>query len=223
MPSLARGDGHPSRAAVADSLVRPTRDHRAGSPQTLAQGTHVPLLTLLRVGFTKPPQSPAALVVSYTTVSPLPSSHGRRAVCFLWHCPAGHPGSALPTTLPCGARTFLTGPRRPGATVRPTHPEKAYCPGRVAWIGRPAAEWLPWRRAEAGGVSSRIVGRIHRRSQWFRQLEETLARLGRARRLAALAAGCAAGRPLGSHENLQLEVGTPLVAPETINWSGTGL
>jgi hypothetical protein len=29
-------------------------------------------LTLLRVGFTKPPQSPAALVVSYTTVSPLP-------------------------------------------------------------------------------------------------------------------------------------------------------
>jgi hypothetical protein len=29
--------------------------------------------------------------------------------------------------------------------------------------------------------------------------------------------------PLGSHENLQLEVGTPLVAPVTINWSNTGL
>lgn len=29
--------------------------------------------------------------------------------------------------------------------------------------------------------------------------------------------------PLGSHENLQVEVGTPLVAPETINWSATGL
>lgn len=29
--------------------------------------------------------------------------------------------------------------------------------------------------------------------------------------------------PLGSHENLQLDVGTPLVAPETINWSVTGL
>jgi hypothetical protein len=29
--------------------------------------------------------------------------------------------------------------------------------------------------------------------------------------------------PLGSHENLQLEVGTPRVAPETINWSITGL
>jgi hypothetical protein len=72
------------------------------------------LLTLLRVGFTEPPQSPAALVVSYTTVSPLPRGAGmprRGAVCFLWHCPAGHPGSALPTTLPCGARTFLTGPQ----------------------------------------------------------------------------------------------------------------
>ena len=44
------------------------------------------------------------------------------AVCFLWHCPAGRPGSALPTTLPCGARTFLTG-LAPGATARPTHPQ----------------------------------------------------------------------------------------------------
>src|SRR6185437_8609728 len=63
------------------------------------------LLTLLQVGFTKPSQSPVTLVVSYTTVSPLPSGHDRRAVCFLWHCPAGRPGSALPTTMPCGART----------------------------------------------------------------------------------------------------------------------
>lgn len=29
--------------------------------------------------------------------------------------------------------------------------------------------------------------------------------------------------PLGSHENLQLDVGTPLIAPQTINWSVTGL
>ncbi|HEX4087391.1 MAG TPA: hypothetical protein VHZ33_01680 [Trebonia sp.] len=29
--------------------------------------------------------------------------------------------------------------------------------------------------------------------------------------------------PLGSHENLQLDVGTPLIAPETIDWSKTGL
>jgi hypothetical protein len=29
--------------------------------------------------------------------------------------------------------------------------------------------------------------------------------------------------PLGSRENLQLDVGTPLIAPETIDWTGTGL
>jgi len=114
--ALPRGDGHPSRAAVAGSLVRSTREHRAGSPQTLAQASRpkpFALLTLLQVGFTEPPQSPAALVVSYTTVSPLPPGQSQGAVCFLWHCPAGRPGLALPTTLPCGARTFLTGPRGP--------------------------------------------------------------------------------------------------------------
>jgi len=34
---LARADGHPSRTAVADSLMRSTREHRAGRPQSLAQ------------------------------------------------------------------------------------------------------------------------------------------------------------------------------------------
>jgi hypothetical protein len=29
--------------------------------------------------------------------------------------------------------------------------------------------------------------------------------------------------PLGSHEDLQIDVGTPLIAPETIDWSNTGL
>jgi len=36
---LARAGGHPSRAAVADSLKRSTREHRAGHPQLLAQDT----------------------------------------------------------------------------------------------------------------------------------------------------------------------------------------
>ena len=82
---------------------------------------------MLRVGFTEPPQSPAALVVSYTTVSPLPPGQAAAwtlaAVCFLWHFPAGHPGSVLPTTLPCGARTFLGGSGMP----EPSRP-----PGQLA-------------------------------------------------------------------------------------------
>ena len=82
------------------------------------------LLTLLRVGFTEPLESPRALVVSYTTVSPLPPGMSREAVCFLWHYPAGRPGSALPTTLPFGARTFLgaRGATSPVATARPARP-----------------------------------------------------------------------------------------------------
>jgi hypothetical protein len=58
---LARADGHPSRTAVADSLLRSTREHRAGRPQSLAQDPRhwrASLLTLLRVGFTKPLRSP---------------------------------------------------------------------------------------------------------------------------------------------------------------------
>ncbi|GAA5225962.1 hypothetical protein GCM10025778_04920 [Paeniglutamicibacter antarcticus] len=62
-------------------------------------------MTLLQVGFTKPFQSPGMLVVSYTTVSPLPAQV--QAVYSLWHWPAGFPEWALPTTSFCGARTFL--------------------------------------------------------------------------------------------------------------------
>ena len=36
-PRQTRAGGHPSRAAIAGSLVRSTREHRAGRPQTLAQ------------------------------------------------------------------------------------------------------------------------------------------------------------------------------------------
>ncbi len=102
----AGSGGPPSNACAGRSLSRPT------------------LSTLLRVGFTEPPGSPRALVVSYTTVSPLPPRRTATAVCFLWHCPAGHPGLPLATTLPCGARTFLgrglPRTRSPGRLVRRT-------------------------------------------------------------------------------------------------------
>jgi hypothetical protein len=98
---------------------------RASSPQTPPQTRERVLLILLRVGFTEPPQSPEVLVVSYTTVSPLPPA-GRDlhlvragAVCSLWHCPAGRPGWALPTTLLCGVRTFLD-----RLEVRPRSPDR---------------------------------------------------------------------------------------------------
>src|ERR1700731_2258434 len=53
------------------------------------------------------------LVRSYRTVSPLPVRRSSpSAVCSLWHCPAGRPDWVLPSTVPCGVRTFL-GPVRP--------------------------------------------------------------------------------------------------------------
>ena len=112
------GGGHPSGVDVAIGLVRSTRRRWAGNPPARTAGWQS-FSILLRVGFAEPPQSPAVLVVSYTTVSPLPRSRG--AVYSLWHFPAGHPGWALPTTLPCGVRTFLdqvTQPRPPGRLVR---------------------------------------------------------------------------------------------------------
>ena len=118
VPPLTRGGGHPSRAAVADSLVRSTREHRAGRPRSLAQGAAAPLLTLLRVGFTEPPQSPAALVVSYTTVSPLPPLAQRRSV-FCGTVPRVTPGRRYRP--PCPVEP---GPSSPG--LRPARP-----PGRL--------------------------------------------------------------------------------------------
>jgi len=65
------GDDHSSRTPVARGLQRPTRELRAGHPQTL------PYLVLLQVGFSKPAMSPLPLVSSYLTFSPLPwTYHG---------------------------------------------------------------------------------------------------------------------------------------------------
>src|SRR5882672_11335716 len=50
-------------------------------------------------------------VGSYPTVSPLPQKSG--AVCFLWPCPSPCGAQALPGSLPCGARTFLSAPCLP--------------------------------------------------------------------------------------------------------------
>jgi hypothetical protein len=98
----SRGDDHSSRTVVADGLKQPTRESRAGRPQTL------PYLALLRMGFTKLPASPQELVSSYLTLSPLLHFHSlifsdqinllsrrsvqtipdeNEAVSFLWHFP----------------------------------------------------------------------------------------------------------------------------------------
>jgi len=94
------------------------------------------LLVLLRVGFAQPPRSPEALVVSYTTVSPLPAPRpslaGAAGGLSLWHFPASHLGWALPTTVPCGVRTFLS---RTAYAVRPRPPGRLTRPRRLRLRG----------------------------------------------------------------------------------------
>jgi len=63
--------------------------------------------------------SPTPLVVSYTTVPPLPDPASRPAIGgpFLWHYPSARADWTLSSILPCGARTFLPRQRRPPAIV----------------------------------------------------------------------------------------------------------
>src|SRR5437868_5209028 len=77
-----------------------------------------PLLTLLRLVFTEPTQSPAALVVSYTTVSPLPRLTPGRSI-FCGTVPRVTPGRRYRP--PCPVEP---GPSSPG--LRPARP-----PGRL--------------------------------------------------------------------------------------------
>jgi len=111
---------HPSTTVVTGGLLRSTRELGRAALQHSRTAPWGGFLTLLQVGFAEPLRSPGALVVSCTTVSPLPPGRNREAVCSLWHCPAGHPGWVLPTTSPCGARTFLGPPR--GGTRSPGQP-----------------------------------------------------------------------------------------------------
>jgi hypothetical protein len=94
----------------------------SGLPGNSASSLNVPCLTLLRTRFTQRARSLGPLVVSYTTVSPLPPARARRhrpeAVCSLLHFLADCSGWVLPTVLLCGARTFLgTLPKKGDATA----------------------------------------------------------------------------------------------------------
>jgi|HubBroStandDraft_4_1064222.scaffolds.fasta_scaffold10877_6 hypothetical protein len=173
---LARAGGHPSRTAVAGSLVRSTREHRAGRPQTLAQDpralARIPLLTLLRVGFTKPLGSPRALVVSYTTVSPLPpagAGGGLFSVALSRGSPrvgvTDHPALRSPDLPRHARRTWRD------AAARPTRPP---LPSSVGGRARP---WRMRRRRQPGSEPPRIRRRRtappacgERRPPWREQL-----------------------------------------------------
>jgi hypothetical protein len=107
-----------------------------------------PLLTLLRVGFTEPPQSPAALVVSYTTVSPLPRlTPGRSAFCGT--VPRVTPGRRYRPPCP-----MEPGPSSPG--LRPARP-----PGRLTRAQDTPDAAGPAQRTEPAPANDAVHLRHH--------------------------------------------------------------
>jgi hypothetical protein len=93
---------------------------RTGRPRTPAQAPRGALLTLLRVGFTEPPRSPGVLVVSYTTVSPLPPARAGGGL-FSVALSRGSPRVAV-SEPPCPAESGLSSTGRPAAAARPARP-----------------------------------------------------------------------------------------------------
>src|SRR3954470_9178668 len=88
-----RSGDHPSRAAVADSLQRSTRElGRAALERSLSDLAPGGVCRAARVT----PGAGGLLHHRFTLAAGCPV-----AVCSLWHFPAGHPGWVLPTTLPC--------------------------------------------------------------------------------------------------------------------------
>ena len=78
-------------------------------PGRYGRASLLPYLALLQTGYAEHAVSPRHLVVSYSTVSPLPGRYGTgRAVCFLWRCPK----VALPGRYPasCPVEPGLSSP-----------------------------------------------------------------------------------------------------------------
>jgi hypothetical protein len=99
--SPERGGDHLSRAPVTRRLKRPYPRARAGHPIALLFG-------LAPGGVCRADAVTRAAGELLPHRFTLTALHRRTAVCFLWHCPWGRPPWVLPSTLPCGARTFLS-------------------------------------------------------------------------------------------------------------------
>ncbi len=116
----------------------------------LTDGQPIPCLALLLVGFTEPSRSPGTLVVSYTTVSPLPESrlrpdmeprfrqrvrracNRRSTLCCTFHRVA--PPGCYPA--PCPVESGLSSTGFPAAAVSCTR-RSEYCLGSVTTSPRP--------------------------------------------------------------------------------------
>src|SRR5437867_4275878 len=114
----------PGEPGGRPSLWEPRRhDPRAAYPGAM-DGPPAPCLALLRVGFAEPTGHPAAgelLPHRCTLASASAASRLQRRRSLSVALSAGRPAWALPSTLPCGVRTFLerfSRPRPPDRLLR---------------------------------------------------------------------------------------------------------
>ncbi len=88
-----------------------------------------------------------------------PLAREATAVCSLWHFPSGHPAWELPSTLPCGVRTFL---KRKTSVPARGHPANSLFPLMLRLLVRQRASYpktvtgLGGRRVPAGCVQSEV-------------------------------------------------------------------
>jgi hypothetical protein len=144
------------RAAYPNAR-RSFRSASGGPPE------NAPCLTLLRTGFAEPRRSPAALVGSYPTVSPLPAPPAEPGIRSAHVC--GRWRSVLCGTFPASPRVGVT--HRP-ALRRPDFPRPG-SPGRGRLAGYQRHSSPRW--AEGAGFSPqaplRVRTRSHRLGAWL--------------------------------------------------------
>ena len=123
----ARGDDHFSRTPIARRLQQPTRKSITSRTDSRSPWRTAPCLVLLRVGFTKPAESPRPLVRSYRTISPLPvprpmpsTGGGHRRCVFCCTFPDLAIGRRYRP--PCPAEPGLSSRRRSPASRRSSGP-----------------------------------------------------------------------------------------------------
>ncbi len=124
----------PSRAdATIIPLDRPLPDGSRDLPGHLGPATALPAsrparrpyLVLLQAGLAMPSRSPGPRWALTPPFHPCPPAEARRAVCFLWRYPWGHPRRALPAALSPWSPDFpppALAERR--ATARPSDPRQ---------------------------------------------------------------------------------------------------
>ena len=157
--SSAEAEGRPSL------WDRRYRRPRAADPGA-SSGQLAPCLALLRAGLAEPRRSPAALVGSYPTVSPLPPRRSAEAVCFLLPLREVAPAWLSPASCPAESglsspRADRTGARPPGRLLRPrryrvSDPPRSATRRPLRWRACPPRRSARAGRARTGSARSRM-------------------------------------------------------------------